>query len=568
MKIHRLWRIGSLGLAMACLAACGQNGSSGQVQSESRSASDTETSADVPDSVSETESLADISESEAAGNLSDTDSGSDSQADSSDKVTYYTDWDEVIDIEMMIMDNAKGTTEEMKTRVENAINEITEKEIKVRVHLTYINMGSYAQQVSLMMSSSEPLDLMLTSPMDAAAFSALTSNNQLMEIGSLLKTYGQPALDTVGDLIRGTTIEGGIYAVPVYHVLNTGLSVYIRKDILEDLDLMEQAQNASSWDDVTALYDTILSNEKYANMTAAAPGSGDKCFISKSGSYNAKATFADSLTYDTLGNSNNLIAVVDDSDEVTLNYANQDYKDMIDLMNEWNEKGYVYKDSLTIEGGADLVKNNVAISAIVDTEPGAEITSASIYGYEMFRIPVVNYPIKTSSVTSWTWAVPVTAKEPEAAVAFMSMMYTDSRISNILVWGVEGVDYEVVDGEACYIEGKEDEAYHSSEFLLGNQFLLLPWEGQGADFREKQLQAMEETPISKYLGFTANTDAIANELSALSVVIDEYRPSLDCGFGTDEMYDEFIDKLYANGAQKVIDEYQSQLDAWLAKQSD
>lgn len=479
---------------------------------------------------------------------------------------YFTDWEDVVDIEVMLMDNAKGTTDEMKERVENAINNITEDEIKVRVHLTYINMGSYAQQVSLMMSSGETLDLLLTSPMAAAAFSALTSNNQLMEISDLLNMYGQPALDTVGDLIKGTTIDGGVYAVPVYRVLNTGLSVYIRKDILAELNLMEQAENASSWDDVTALYDEILGNEKYAGMTAAAPGSGDKCYISKSGSYNGKVTFADSLTYDTLGDSNNLIAVVEGSDQVTLNYANPDYKEMIDLMEDWDDKGYLYKDALTVEGGADLVKNDIAISAIVDTEPGAEITSASIYGYEMYRIPVVNYPIKTSSVTSWTWAVPVTAKEPEAAVAFLSMMYTDPRISNILVWGVEGVDYEVVDGEARYIEGQEENAYHSSEFLLGNQFLLLPWEGQGADFREKQFEVMQETPISKYLGFSADTNSISNELSALNVVINEYRPSLDCGFGSDEMYEEFIDKLYANGAQKVVDEYQAQLDAWLAQQ--
>ena len=490
-------------------------------------------------------------------------SGESEQAAQAGESAYYTDWEDVIDIDVMLMDNAKGTTEEMKARVENALNSITESEIKVRVHLNYINMGSYAQQISLMMSSSESLDLLLTSPMDAAAFSALTANNQLTEIGELLETYGQPALETVGELIKGTTLEGGIYAVPVYRVLNSGLSVYIRKDILEELDLLDQAQNVSSWDDVTELYDVILSDDKYANMTAAAPGPGDKCFISKSGSYNAKERFSDSLTYDTLGDPNSLIAVTDGSDEVTLNYANPEYKAMIDLMAAWNEKGYIYKDALTVEGGADLVKNNVAISAIVDTEPGAEITSSSIYGYDMLRIPVVSYPIKTSSVTSWTWAVPVTAKEPEAATAFLSIMYTDPRISNILVWGVEGVDYEVVDGDARYIEGKEADAYHSSEFLLGNQFLLLPWEGQGKEFREKQLESMKETPVSKYLGFTANTESISNELSALSVVIDEYRPALDCGFGTEEMYEEFIEKLYANGAQKVIDEYQAQLDTWL-----
>ena len=43
--------------------------------------------------------------------------------------------------------------------VEDAINEITENEINVHVNLEMVETGSYAQQVSLRMASSEPMDL-------------------------------------------------------------------------------------------------------------------------------------------------------------------------------------------------------------------------------------------------------------------------------------------------------------------------------------------------------------------------------------------------------------------------
>lgn len=300
-------------------------------------------------------------------------------------------------------------------------------------------------------------------------------------------------------------------------------------------------------------------------MTALAPGPGP-CLISKSGSYNAKETFAGSVTYDTLGNANKLIAVAGDSDEVLLNYENQQYLDMIKLMEKWDEKGYIYKDSLTVESGADLMKNNVAISCLIDTEFGAELTASATYGYDVVKIPVVKYPISTTSVTKFTWVVPNTAKEPEAAVAFMSMLYADSRINNLLAWGVEGFDYEVVDGVAKYIEGQEDSAYHSSDFMVGNQFLVLPGDGQTANYRQMQIEDMESTPISKYLGFSANTESITNELSAISVAINEYVPTLDCGFGDEALYQTFIDKLYNSGAQKVVDEYQRQLNEWLESQ--
>ncbi len=81
------------------------------------------------------------------------------ESKASDSTLYTVDWDEVAEIEVLLMDSAKGTTEEMKSRVEDGINKITEDEIRVHVSLNYVSMGSYAQQVSLMMSSGENLDL-------------------------------------------------------------------------------------------------------------------------------------------------------------------------------------------------------------------------------------------------------------------------------------------------------------------------------------------------------------------------------------------------------------------------
>ena len=70
------------------------------------------------------------------------------------------------------------------------------------------------------------------------------------------------------------------------------------------------------------------------------------------------------------------------------------------------------------------------------------------------------------------------------------------------------------------------------------------------------------------LGFSVDTDSITNELSAVSVAINEYVPTLECGFGDEALYEAFIDKLYDSGVQKIIDEYQKQLDEWLALEAE
>ena len=107
--------------------------------------------------------------------------------------------------------------------------------------------------------------------------------------------------------------------------------------------------------------------------------------------------------------------------------------------------------------------------------------------------------------------------------------------------------------------------YHSDDFLIGNQFLALPWDGNSVTMREESLDQMEAAPISAYLGFTANTDSIATEVSALSNVYLEFGPQIETGMAAPEVYDQFVERLYSNGAQKVIDEYQRQLDEWIAQ---
>ena len=81
----------------------------------------------------------------------------------------------------------------------------------------------------------------------------------------------------------------------------------------------------------------------------------------------------------------------------------------------------------------------------------------------------------TRNGTQFTWVVPTTAKEAEAAVAFMSLLYTSPEINNLLAWGVEGRDYIIENGVARYPGDTADVPYHSADFIIGNQFLVTPW---------------------------------------------------------------------------------------------
>ena len=163
----------------------------------------------------------------------------------------------------------------------------------------------------------------------------------------------------------------------------------------------------------------------------------------------------------------------------------------------------------------------------------------------------------------FTWAIPTTAKYPEAAATFMSMMYTSPEVNDLMAWGIEGRDYVLEDGIANYPDGNADVPYHSADYMAGNQFLVTPWAGQGADIRQKSADALSQATVSAYLGFTCNTDAIMTELSALNNVVAEFGKQINTGVADPQVLDEYIAKLNASGVEKVVAEYQNQLNAWL-----
>ena len=449
--------------------------------------------------------------------------------------------------------------------VEAAINEITEAEINTHVNLEMIETGSYAQQVGLKMSSGESLDLMLTLPMDAASFTSVHAQNQVMDITDLLDEYGQGIKDLLGDKLKGTSENGRVYGVTGNRTYVISTYIIMRTDVLEDLGLLEKAENMTSLDEYEEILEAVKTSDKWKNLAGIVSSDGQGTCLAVNPGYLATDTFADAGCYDALGDNNFIISVNPENGDTTIrnNFATEEYKAMYEKMRDWYEKGYVYKDSETnSEMAEQLIKSNVAFSYFGNCEEGVETLKSTQCGMPVTCVKIKEYPVTTSSLTKFVWTIPNASKEPEAAMTFLNMMFTDPRIANLLAWGVEGRDYEVVDGVAGYVDGKEG-AYHAQDFLFGNQFITLPWQGDSADFREKCEAVEKNAALSPYLGFTADTSEITNEIAAVTNVLGEFKAQVNTGSCDEETYQAFVDKLESVNVDKIIQTYQEQLDAWL-----
>ena len=53
----------------------------------------------------------------------------------------------------------------------------------------------------------------------------------------------------------------------------------------------------------------------------------------------------------------------------------------------------------------------------------------------------------STTMNIYSHVLPSVAKEVEPAVAFLNFAMTSPEINTLMAWGVEGVDYEVVDDD-------------------------------------------------------------------------------------------------------------------------
>ncbi len=452
-------------------------------------------------------------------------------------------------------------------KIIDAVNEITIPLIQVRVDIEWYDMGSYGTQLGLNIAGGTPVDLVSIMPMPATSVAQLHASNQLMEIRDLVMEYAPQTYEMMEPYLNAMTYNGGLYGLPTMKNWANNQYIMMRADVLRELDLYDYAADMSSWQE----YEEVLRQVTEAKAGSGMYGLGRARSNSVVNSLMALGyeAFSDYSLYDSCGDT--LTLLFSDRDGNIYSYYEDEHTvSGMKLLADWYAKGYIWPDSAFSDtDGDDLVSGNVIFSKMEGGELGVEVRQQANCGTEMLCVKVANGYITTSQLTSWGLAIPVTADEPEAACRFIEQLYTNAELLNLLLMGIEGEDYVVLEsGEIDYPEGLDANSveYHEPDWLFGNQFLVLPWAGNGADYREIAAQENVNSEISPYLGFALDTSQLENVIASLSAVNDQYAASLSCGLYTDELYQQFLDKLYAQGLQDYIDAVQTQLSAFLAAQ--
>ncbi len=449
--------------------------------------------------------------------------------------------------------------------VEEAINQITEEKINTHVDIQWYDPNTYAKQIPLMIQGNDKLDLIMYTPVPGAGYTSFQNQGQLMEIGGLLREYAPEIVSMMGSLLEGTSTKDGVFGVADYRDLSGAEYILMRRDILDQLGLTEKAENMTSWTEFEEILTEVVDKTDLAGI-----GNSDAAgtVVSTFPYFMGSDSFAENYSFDNLGDSYQFISVDEKTDKVECYYFTEEYQKMIQRARDWYQKGLIYADAANNqEMGDSMIKNNVFFSVAENGELGVEALKQTTIGYELVCKKVADAQINTNAIVKFGFAVPVTATEPEAAVKFLNLLYTDEDVVTTMAWGVEGRDWvRTEDGMADYPEGVTAETvlYHTADFLNGNQFITVPWAGSDPNLRQQQKESLENSPVSKYLGFSFDQTGYEQKITDCYNTGETYRKVLASGsVDYESTYAEFTAALEKSGINDIIAAYQEQLDAWL-----
>ncbi|WP_123043215.1 ABC transporter substrate-binding protein [Cohnella candidum] len=441
--------------------------------------------------------------------------------------------------------------------VNELVNKLTMKELNMKVNLIPLTWDSYQQKLSLMLASNEPIDISFVFTFDLPTY---LSSGYIVD-ASKYSQYTEGIYKVLGDDAK-TGYVGNIQAgFPMLNSRGAPSAFFVRKDIFDTLgykasDFHVTTDDYSSFDQLTQLFAKV--KEKYPDIT---PFDGYRTLGLNQVSY-----------VDILGNNFGVLDNYGQTTKVTNWYESDQFKQFADLNREWFSKGYSSKDIVVDKTqGQAKMKAGKTFAFFASYGPNAEAAMKSQTGYDTVMIPVSEKLKSTTVVSGSMNAVMSTSRDKVKAFQFLNWAYNNAEFNDLLNWGVPGKDWVVnKDGFADYPDGVTAATVNYHEdfgFIYPNQYLMHPWAGNPKNIWDIYKQFSDDAIVSKAFGFNFDPTPVSDELTQLNTVLAKYETPISFGsVDPEENIAKLNSELKAAGLQKVIDEKQKQLDAWLAKQ--
>ncbi len=452
--------------------------------------------------------------------------------------------------------------------MENALNEMMERDIGVHVTFQPVELLNAQSDAVLAVSSGEQLDIMLTA---FTSIGNVVNKGLILPLDDLLEEYGQDII-TKSHTLDKCGYMGQTYGVTTGDVVANGYAYVIKKEYWDKYNLAEETGYTE---------DKIYTLEEIEHIfEIVKAGEGDKfyCTIPWNDQEPLNRGY---IEYDELGGSLacGVLMLNRSFTDLTVYdlFETEEYAEYCHTLYDWAQKGYLAPDAaVTTESPDALVVQDNYLGMF--SWGGPQELVITNFGCDTVILNTVPYYASYGGGAVIQWSIPITCENPEKTMEALNYIYKNKDAAALIQYGIEGQDYEVVkeEGELKQIrylkENVQELPYYNGYGIWGNSLEWPAVEPSPIDRGPKRQAYEESVPDSRRspaMGYSFDQEPVASEIAAVNTVIEQYARSFNSGaLDPEKALPEFIDALKAAGMDQIIAEQQSQLDAWAAEKTE
>lgn len=437
--------------------------------------------------------------------------------------------------------------------IEEALNAITVPEINVKVNIEPLFIGQLATTTSLGIAGGEKMDIVtvgLTNPI-----STMVAGGMLMPLDDLLESNGQDAMAATANVAEAQKIDGVTYGVTGYTSAAVAGGFVYNKDMAEKYGI--EMHDLMTMEELTAAGEILKANG--IKLTSFA-GSSELNFKF----YNSIESYGQSGAYGVIMDPAN-------STKIENVFATEEFAAYCEQIKEWNDAGYLTAEQLTDTTTVQQYLSQQEIFGTSSSYTPSQIASWTNPDFETGIVQMTEGVSTTAGAIEFMLGIASTCENPEAAMDFINLLYSNAEVANLMQYGIEGQDYVAVEGTENVITtaGTPNEdlnGYYTRFAHFGDPDLLKIVSPLTDSLYEDRAAFDAASKKSKSFGYSFDASAFSAEAGAIASVMLEYMPTLNAGEAADleKELEDFNAALVAAGINDIIEANQEQLDAYLA----
>ncbi len=442
--------------------------------------------------------------------------------------------------------------------IQDAINEITLREINAKVQFEAVGLFSMANVYALKASSQEKVDLMMLMPGNRYLPNFVTSN-MIQPIDEVLDQWGPDIKEVLGDSLKTGSFKGNQYGIVQnkdFYANGYGFNLSIALCEKYNID----SDSIKTLEDLEAAFEIIHKNEPDVIVVAPEQSGGTiaAVLIGKN---------------DTLGTTVGALEVGSDGSlKVVADAEREAYKNAMKKVREWYEKGYISRDVTTAqESGSQMLG---AGKVFATAAPSLGAAMGGVMGGLQYRSVMLddNIICTTGDSQMQMWTIPISCERPDKAIQFLNLAFKNEEIGDLFRYGIKDNHYKVLeDGSAELVNTA---GWQNNWYTLGDynkMYVRSDAVASSGVSHDEFIKLVDEwnknVKFSPAYGFTFDPQNVRTDVAACDTVNDEYQKAIGNGaVDPEKELPKYQQKLRDAGMQAILDEVQKQLDEWVATQ--